>query len=460
MFSQFYILSPRGDTIISKDFRGDCPSGSAETFFRKVKFWKGDAPPIFNVEGINFLHVKKTSLYFVGTTKFNVSPSLAIELLDRLAKVFKDYCGLISEEALRKNFVLIYELLDEMMDYGYAQATSTEQLKMYIHNEPIMVNHPPSNPGLKLSVSKTTPASSVNKPISLSVSRKGKKNEIFVDILERLSVVFNANGYVLNSTIDGTIQMKSFLSGNPPLRIALNEDLMIGRDEAAAGPLGYGGVVLDDANFHECINLDDFEAGRVLHLIPPEGEFAAMNYRCTGEFRPPFRVFPFLEEVTSYKIELVLKVRADIPARNYGANVTINFPTPKHATTVHPEVGSASGPKPATTAAADTSGGTMGTPAQGQTAEFDQKTRMVTWKIKKFQGGSEHTLRTKITLSQTSGASLRKELAPVRMSFEIPMYNASGLQVRYLHIAEDSKSYKPYRWVRYVSTTDNYVIRL
>lgn len=255
--------------------------------------------------------------------------------------------------------------------------------------------------------------------------------------------------------------MKSFLSGNPPLRIALNEDLVIGRD-SRSGSLGYGGVVLDDANFHECINLDDFESGRVLHLIPPEGEFAAMNYRCNGEFRPPFRVFPFLEEVSSYKVELVLKVRADMPSRNYGANVSITFPTPKTATSVHPELGTQSGLKPGLAASSSdsTAGGTVGAPTQGQTAEFDQKTRMVVWKIKKFQGGSEHTLRTKIALSQSSAASLRKELAPVRMAFEIPMYNASGLQVRYLHIAEDSKAYKPYRWVRYVSTTDNYIIRL
>jgi AP-4 complex subunit mu-1 len=33
-----------------------------------------------------------------------------------------------------------------------------------------------------------------------------------------------------------------------------------------------------------------------------------MNYRVTGEFRAPFRVFPFLEESTPYKVELVLKV--------------------------------------------------------------------------------------------------------------------------------------------------------
>lgn len=35
--------------------------GSSEVFFRKVKFWdKGgrDAPPVFNVDGVNYLHVK------------------------------------------------------------------------------------------------------------------------------------------------------------------------------------------------------------------------------------------------------------------------------------------------------------------------------------------------------------------------------------------------------------------
>ena len=32
----------------------------------------------------------------------------------------QDYCGVLSEESLRKNFVLVYELLDEALDYGYA----------------------------------------------------------------------------------------------------------------------------------------------------------------------------------------------------------------------------------------------------------------------------------------------------------------------------------------------------
>ena len=33
-------------------------------------------------------------------------------------------------------------------------------------------------------------------------------------------------------------------------------------------------VVLDDCNFHECVDLSEFEMGRCLNFYPPEGEFA------------------------------------------------------------------------------------------------------------------------------------------------------------------------------------------
>lgn len=35
-FRRFYILSLRGDTIITRDFRGDVVKGTAEIFFRKA----------------------------------------------------------------------------------------------------------------------------------------------------------------------------------------------------------------------------------------------------------------------------------------------------------------------------------------------------------------------------------------------------------------------------------------
>ena len=39
----------------------------------------------------------------------------AVELLNRLCSVIKDYCGVLNEEAIRKNFILIIELLGEII---------------------------------------------------------------------------------------------------------------------------------------------------------------------------------------------------------------------------------------------------------------------------------------------------------------------------------------------------------
>jgi AP-4 complex subunit mu-1 len=138
-----------------------------------------------------------------------------------MTKVFKDYCGVLTEESIRKNFLLIYELLDEMLDFGYPQITSTELLKNCVHNEAIEV----AKPSIAASVIHTMSGSSTatkssmlaNTPITLMNTRSGgsnSKNEIYVDIIERLTILFNSSGFIVNSSIDGSILMKSFLSGN------------------------------------------------------------------------------------------------------------------------------------------------------------------------------------------------------------------------------------------------------
>ena len=38
MLSQLFVLSPRGDTILKKEFRYDVPKVAPEVFFRAVKF--------------------------------------------------------------------------------------------------------------------------------------------------------------------------------------------------------------------------------------------------------------------------------------------------------------------------------------------------------------------------------------------------------------------------------------
>jgi len=441
MISQFYVLSLRGDTIITRDFRGDVVKGTAEIFFRKVKFWQGDAPPIFNLDGVSYIFIKKSGLYFVATTGSNVSPPAVVELLTKMAKVFKDFCGVLNEESIRKNFVLVYELLDEMIDFGHPQTTNTEHLKSCIHNEAVIVDAPKLSLNLPQWNQRTVPSNAVHRPVGPTAnesSLRGKKNEIFADILERITVLMSASGFVINSAIDGSIQMKSYLMGNPELRLALNEDIVVKGQNGPHG--GYGAVVLDDCNFHECVDLSEFGDQRTLCFYPPDGEFTVMNYRITGDFRVPFRIFPTCEQQTPHMLEVTIKVRADIPEQNYGGNVQIACAMPKSAASVSTSLGSS---------------------LTGQSAEYLAAEHRVVWCIKKFQGGTEATIKCRVALSSpaTSNQSAKKEVGPVSLTFEIPMYNVSNLQVRHLRISERHKSSNPCRWVRYVTQPSSYVCR-
>lgn len=343
----------------------------------------------------------------------------------------------MSEEALRKNFILCYELLDEMLDFGYPQVTRTENLKSFVYNEPIVVD-PVANTGSMVNP-KTASASAVHKPVISSVQENGRrslnsnqKNEIFVDILERINILFSSNGYMLNSTIDGCIQMKSYLAGNPELRLALNEDLVIGQGQ------GHG-VRIDDINFNDCVNLAEFEHSRTLSFIPPDGEFIVLNYRLTGEFSPPFRIFPSIEETEPTKIEVVCLIRADMAPNHFGANVVVEIPLPQATTGATCSLISAPG-----TGAAH--------------AEFVKQ--KIVWTMKKFPGGGEQSLRAKVSLSSPLTSAMRREIGPINMCFEVPMYNTSQLQVRYLRVAEHMVGYTPYRWVRYVTQSTSYVCRM
>ncbi|KAL1349561.1 hypothetical protein HN51_026081 [Arachis hypogaea] len=451
MISQFFILSQRGDNIVFRDYRGEVPKGSAEIFFRKVKFWEDggleEAPPVFNVDGVNYFHVKVVGLLFVATTRVNTSPSYVLELLQRIARVIKDYLGILNEDSLRKNFVLVYELLDEVIDFGYVQTTSTELLKSYVFNEPLVVDAtrmPPLGPAtLFAQGTKRMPGIAVTKSVVATEPGGRKREEIFVDIIEKISITFSSSGYILTSEIDGTIQMKSYLSGNPEIRLALNDDLAIGRGQ---GPVygyrsstGSGVVVLDDCNFHESVRLDSFEVDRTLSLVPPDGEFPVMNYRMTQEFKPPFRINALIEEAGAHKAEVILKVRAEFASSITANTIKVQMPLPKYTNRVSFEL------EPG---------------ASGQTTDFKEANKRLEWNLKKVVGGCEHTLRAKLSFSQELHGNITKESGPVSMTFTIPMYNASRLQVKYLQIAKKYGTHEPYRWVRYVTQANSYVARI
>ena len=142
------------------------------------------------MDGINYFYTKKFGIFFVATTKHNVSPSYVLDILYRMMKVFRDFCGVLNEESIRKNFVLIYEIIDEIIDYGHPQLMTTENIKQFVINEPIMIQTKQAQSNFKPSIfsSNTVASTAIQRPLSQITDKKNMKNEIFVDIFEKLSV--------------------------------------------------------------------------------------------------------------------------------------------------------------------------------------------------------------------------------------------------------------------------------
>ena len=78
-----------------------------------------------------------------------------------------------------------------------------------------------------------------------------------------------------------------------------------------------------------------------------------------------------------------------------------------------------------------------------------------------FYGGKEALLRATFGLPSVSaeddGDNWRKR--NVKVSFEVPYYSVSGIQVRYLKIT-DKSGYTALPWVRYITQGGDYFLRL
>ncbi len=104
-----------------------------------------------------------------------------------IASLANDICQIMYPPQLRLNFVLVYELLDEILDFGVPQGTSTELLKAFIFCEPQEVDASNAlEQGLSalakfsLGDSKVKSAAAAHK----SVASRSSRNELFVDVLE------------------------------------------------------------------------------------------------------------------------------------------------------------------------------------------------------------------------------------------------------------------------------------
>lgn len=283
---------------------------------------------------------------------------------------------------------------------------------------------------------------------------KHKKNEIFLDVVEKLNLLVAANGTVLHSEINGAVKMRSFLSGMPELKLGLNDKLMFeatGRANQARGSSGGNkSVELEDIKFHQCVRLARFENDRTISFIPPDGEFDLMTYRLNTHVKPLIWVEAVVEPHKGSRIEYMIKTRSQFKSRSVANNVEIIIPVPS-------DVDSPSFKS-----------------SVGSVTYLPDKDAVV-WTIKQFHGGREYLMRAHFGLPSISaadqadhgdkkghgrgGSSENSWKAPIGVKFEIPYFTVSGIQVRYLKIIEKS-GYQALPWVRYITANGDYQLRM
>ncbi|XP_014815967.1 PREDICTED: AP-1 complex subunit mu-2-like [Calidris pugnax] len=399
--------------------------------------------------------------------------------IDVIESVNLLYFKELEEESIRDNFVIVYELLDELMDFGFPQTTDSKILQEYITQE-----------GNKLETGKSRVPTTVTNAVSWrSEGIRYKKNEVFIDVIESVNLLVSANGSVLLSEVVGTIKLKVFLSGMPELRLGLNDRVLF----ELTGRGTNKSVELEDVKFHQCVRLSRFDNDRTISFIPPDGDFELMSYRLhtqvsangsilLSEVVGTIKLKVFLSGMPELRLGLNDRVLFELTGRGTNKSVeledvkfhqcvrlsrfdndrTISFIPPdgdfelmsyRLHTQVKPLIwiesviekfshsrveimvkakgqfkkqSVANGVEIAVPVPSDADSPKFKTTVGS--AKYLPEKNLVIWTIKSFPGGKEHLMRAHFGLP-----SVEKEeeegRPPIAVRFEIPYFTVSGIQV-------------------------------
>lgn len=91
-----------------------------------------NVPPIIATPHHYLISIFRCQLFFVAVTTAEVPPLFVIEFLHRVVDNFEDYFNECNESVIKEHYVIVYELLDEMLDNGFPLATESNILKELI----------------------------------------------------------------------------------------------------------------------------------------------------------------------------------------------------------------------------------------------------------------------------------------------------------------------------------------
>lgn len=461
MISSLWILNARGAALAFRDYRGDVPSSARQMFVTQIidnelENTQGYVTPIFQVKGVVFCYKSFSEMYLVAASGSDANCFTMIEFLNQLERVVQSYFGTkITESTITHNQTIIYELLDEVVDFGYPQTLEPDILKTYIQQKSILdyirefANFGPKEKEVNAPTAVTGTVSWRKEGIKYS------KNEYFLDVTERQDLTITQEGKVLSNVIRGAFKCCSYLTGMPELRLGLNDRVRFDKALGVSGNYGAGAeaaaggadlqstgifnnkadtestelIDLEDVKMHQCVRLHRFETERSITFIPPDQKFDLLSYRISSATTKPLISCSIKEIADRGSTTYMLKLETGFPNHLSAKLITVLVPVPLDADTPSFR------------------------PSHG-VCKYMPADSVFEWRLKAVEGKTSCSLQSHFglpTLRVMSEEVMAYIKKPIVVQYEIPYYSLSGIQVRYLKI-HDKSGYEANPWVRYLSS--------
>ncbi|XP_042467927.1 AP-3 complex subunit mu-like isoform X2 [Zingiber officinale] len=331
--------------------------------------------------------------------------------LCRVADVLTDYLGGLNEDVIKDNFVIVYELLDEMMDNGVPLTTEPNILREMLAPPNIVSKMLSVVTGKNSNVSTKLPDATASSIPWRKINTKHSSNEVYVNLVEEMDAIFNRDGILVKCEIYGEVQVNSHLPGLPDLTLSFSNP-----------------SILNDVRFHPCVRFRPWEADQILSFVPPDGEFRLMSYRVKKLKSTPIYVKPQLTSNAGHsRISVLVGIHND-PGKTIDS-ITVQFQLPLCVSSAN------------------------FTPNHGTVNILADKT--CRWSIGQVPKGKSPCLSGNLVLE----ADLEKlHVFPVfRVGFRIMGVASSGLQIHRLDVKNTPS--EPYKGFRALTQSGEYEVR-
>lgn len=465
MITAFFIFDPKGDVIMSKIYKAGVKRNISDVFRIQIISannisGNGVKSPVLTLGSTSFVYIKSGQLWICAVTRSNQDCGAVLEFIYKLEQLIRTLVlpssskvVHLTDELITNNFNLIYEVLEEVVEFGYptnldlgylksvvtSVSSSDGLFKRTLSSDNSKIKKKDGSAGNGYNNSSGDGSSSGNGDISWRPSGiKYRRNEIFLNVEEKVNVLLSPTSEVLRSYVDGCINMKTHLSGMPECRFGFNDESVLAGDYDDYGnseidiDMRKGIVKLEDSKFHQCVELSKFDSERVIQFIPPDGEFQLMSYQSCQNINLPFKIHPQVTETGTRKLQYRINISSLFTSKIAAREVVVKIPTPKGVIR------------------------NLVQPLYGK-CKFNPEENLFVWKFNKFFGQQDHFLNGEVELSPDLNIASWSR-PPIKLDFNIDMFSGSGLTVQYLKVQEKS-NYRTVKWVKYMTSSGSYDIR-